>query len=158
MDKITFPPLSFLKLIYSNTAVTRVKERERSKRRFTKKGFIAASSRLNRALGEGSRNKREEREKSLSETGAFSASIYGYFSRLLDSKEIFFLGNGIFKRRNKKIPCRNCGGGDRWCCHLSSSYCHQYGAQGLGQRQAYFQPLATMNFVGLVLTTSDRWH
>ncbi|GFW21003.1 hypothetical protein TNCV_1715101 [Trichonephila clavipes] len=35
---------------------------------------------------------------------------------------------------------------------------HLYGAQGLGQRQAYFYPLATMNFVGLVLTTSDSWH
>ncbi|GFS89212.1 uncharacterized protein TNCV_1259471 [Trichonephila clavipes] len=36
------------------------------------------------------------------------------------------------------------------------AYCHLYGAQG--QRQAYFQPLATMNFGGLDLTTSDRWH
>ncbi|GFW82459.1 hypothetical protein TNCV_3819381 [Trichonephila clavipes] len=35
-------------------------------------------------------------------------------------------------------------------------YCHLYGAQG--QRQAYFQPLVTMNFVGLDMTTSDRWH
>ncbi|GFT83169.1 hypothetical protein TNCV_2129801 [Trichonephila clavipes] len=41
------------------------------------------------------------------------------------------------------VPCLNCGGGDRWCRHLSSlrefhranSYCHLYGAQG--QRQAY---------------------
>ncbi|GFU61756.1 uncharacterized protein TNCV_4612331 [Trichonephila clavipes] len=40
----------------------------------------------------------------------------------------------------------------------ASSYCHLYGAQGLGPRQAYFQPLVTLNFVGLVLTTSDRWH
>ncbi|GFV97120.1 uncharacterized protein LOC103524116 [Trichonephila clavipes] len=38
----------------------------------------------------------------------------------------------------------------------AKSYCHLYGAQG--QRQAYFQPLATMNFVGLDLTTLDRWH
>ncbi|GFW39015.1 hypothetical protein TNCV_1830071 [Trichonephila clavipes] len=35
----------------------------------------------------------------------------------------------------------------------ANSYCHLYGAQG--QRQAYFLPLNTMNFVGLVLTTSD---
>ncbi|GFS52857.1 hypothetical protein TNCV_3122451 [Trichonephila clavipes] len=36
------------------------------------------------------------------------------------------------------IPYLNCGGGDRWWCHLSSlrkfhraqSYCHLYGAQG----------------------------
>ncbi|GFU42441.1 uncharacterized protein TNCV_4555731 [Trichonephila clavipes] len=38
----------------------------------------------------------------------------------------------------------------------AKSYCHLYGAQG--QRQVYFQPLAAMNFVGLDLTTSDRWH
>ncbi|GFV73913.1 uncharacterized protein TNCV_2641771 [Trichonephila clavipes] len=38
----------------------------------------------------------------------------------------------------------------------AKSYCHLYGAQD--QRQAYFLPLATMNFVGLDLTTSDRWH
>ncbi|GFW75659.1 hypothetical protein TNCV_4428421 [Trichonephila clavipes] len=44
------------------------------------------------------------------------------------------------------VPWQNCGGEDRWCRHLSSfgefrranSYCHLYGAQGLGQRQAYF--------------------
>ncbi|GFX76634.1 hypothetical protein TNCV_3163521 [Trichonephila clavipes] len=36
------------------------------------------------------------------------------------------------------------------------TYCHLYGTQG--QRQAYFLPLTTMNFVGLVLTTSDRCH
>ncbi|GFX00329.1 vitellogenin [Trichonephila clavipes] len=36
----------------------------------------------------------------------------------------------------------------------ANSYCHLYGAQS--QRQAYFQPLATMNFVDLDLTTSDR--
>ncbi|GFY05252.1 hypothetical protein TNCV_2206981 [Trichonephila clavipes] len=47
------------------------------------------------------------------------------------------------------VPCLNCGGGDRWWCHhrnvLSSlrefhrakSYCHLYGAQSYGQRQAY---------------------
>ncbi|GFU45827.1 hypothetical protein TNCV_3068061 [Trichonephila clavipes] len=40
--------------------------------------------------------------------------------------------------------------------HRAKSYCHLYGAQG--QRQAYFLPLATMNFVGLDLTTSDRCH
>ncbi|GFV17911.1 uncharacterized protein TNCV_2770801 [Trichonephila clavipes] len=40
----------------------------------------------------------------------------------------------------------------------AKTYCHMYGVQGLGQRQAYFYLLATMNFVGLVLTTSDRWH
>ncbi|GFU15599.1 hypothetical protein TNCV_1170981 [Trichonephila clavipes] len=33
----------------------------------------------------------------------------------------------------------------------ANSYCHLYGAQGQGQ-------LATMNFVGLDLTTPDRWH
>ncbi|GFY03244.1 hypothetical protein TNCV_1172041 [Trichonephila clavipes] len=38
----------------------------------------------------------------------------------------------------------------------ANSYCHLYGAQGLGQRQAYFYPLATMNLVSLVLTRSDR--
>ncbi|GFV87507.1 uncharacterized protein TNCV_3281451 [Trichonephila clavipes] len=31
----------------------------------------------------------------------------------------------------------------------ANSYCYLYGAQGLDQRQAYFQPLATMNFVHL---------
>ncbi|GFT57201.1 hypothetical protein TNCV_1692111 [Trichonephila clavipes] len=63
-----------------------------------------------------------------------------------------------------RIPCLNCGGGDRRYHHQSSlqefrranSYCHLYGAQG--QRQAYSYPLAMMNFVGLVLITSDRWH
>ncbi|GFX94791.1 uncharacterized protein TNCV_2378641 [Trichonephila clavipes] len=40
--------------------------------------------------------------------------------------------------------------------HRAESYCHLYGAQG--QRRAYFLPLATMNFVGLDLTSSDRWH
>ncbi|GFV42134.1 uncharacterized protein TNCV_3544611 [Trichonephila clavipes] len=40
----------------------------------------------------------------------------------------------------------------------AETYFHLYGAQDLGQQQTYFQPLATMNFVGLVLTTSDRWH
>ncbi|GFX70504.1 uncharacterized protein TNCV_4474381 [Trichonephila clavipes] len=40
----------------------------------------------------------------------------------------------------------------------AKTYCHLYAAQGLGQRQAYFWPLATKNFVGLVLTTSDKWH
>ncbi|GFV85939.1 DUF4817 domain-containing protein [Trichonephila clavipes] len=34
----------------------------------------------------------------------------------------------------------------------ANSYCHLYGAQGQDQRQAYFKPLATMNFVGLVQT------
>ncbi|GFV58009.1 uncharacterized protein TNCV_2573051 [Trichonephila clavipes] len=38
----------------------------------------------------------------------------------------------------------------------AKSYCHLYGAQG--QRQAYFYPLAAMNFEGLDLTTSGRWH
>ncbi|GFX82464.1 uncharacterized protein TNCV_2166121 [Trichonephila clavipes] len=41
------------------------------------------------------------------------------------------------------VPCLNCGGGHRWCCHLSSlresrrakSYCQLYGGQG--QCQAY---------------------
>ncbi|GFW02318.1 hypothetical protein TNCV_1732331 [Trichonephila clavipes] len=55
-----------------------------------------------------------------------------------------------------QFTCRNCGGGDSR--HLSSlrgsfselkSHCHQYGALTTN---------ATMNFVGLVLTTSDRWH
>ncbi|GFU46644.1 hypothetical protein TNCV_1546591 [Trichonephila clavipes] len=36
-----------------------------------------------------------------------------------------------------------------------NSYCHLYGGQG--QRQAFSWPLATMNFVGLNLTTSDRF-
>ncbi|GFV33613.1 hypothetical protein TNCV_4567281 [Trichonephila clavipes] len=48
-------------------------------------------------------------------------------------------------RPKSVVPCLNCGGGDRWCRHLSSlreflraqSYCNLYGAQGLGQRQAY---------------------
>ncbi|GFV81490.1 uncharacterized protein TNCV_52141 [Trichonephila clavipes] len=43
------------------------------------------------------------------------------------------------------VPCQDCGGGDRWCRHLSShreffrpkSYCHLYSAEGLCQRQAY---------------------
>ncbi|GFS83066.1 hypothetical protein TNCV_1286871 [Trichonephila clavipes] len=39
--------------------------------------------------------------------------------------------------------------------HRDKSYCPLYGAQG--QRQAYLYPHATMNFVGLDLTTSDRW-
>ncbi|GFV15443.1 hypothetical protein TNCV_4834691 [Trichonephila clavipes] len=51
-----------------------------------------------------------------------------------------------------EFPCRNCGGGGRWCRHLS--YCHLYGSQG--QRQAYLLPHATMDFVGLDLITSDR--
>ncbi|GFW67904.1 hypothetical protein TNCV_3872341 [Trichonephila clavipes] len=43
----------------------------------------------------------------------------------------------------------------------AKSYCHLYGAQN--QRQAYLLPHATMNFVDLDLTTSDRyrslsWH
>ncbi|GFW42714.1 uncharacterized protein TNCV_473041 [Trichonephila clavipes] len=38
----------------------------------------------------------------------------------------------------------------------AKSYCHLYGAQG--QRQASFLPLATMIFVGINLTSSDRWH
>ncbi|GFW98932.1 hypothetical protein TNCV_4655591 [Trichonephila clavipes] len=38
----------------------------------------------------------------------------------------------------------------------AKSYCHMYGAQG--QRQAYLLPYAPMNFVGLDLTSSDRWH
>ncbi|GFV28921.1 hypothetical protein TNCV_3486631 [Trichonephila clavipes] len=38
----------------------------------------------------------------------------------------------------------------------AKSSCHLYGAQG--QRQAYLLPHATINFVGLDLTTSDRWH
>ncbi|GFT99519.1 hypothetical protein TNCV_3239591 [Trichonephila clavipes] len=37
----------------------------------------------------------------------------------------------------------------------AKSYYHLYDAKG--QRQAYFLPLATMNFVGLDLTTSDRF-
>ncbi|GFV11490.1 hypothetical protein TNCV_405311 [Trichonephila clavipes] len=36
----------------------------------------------------------------------------------------------------------------------ANSYCHLYGAQS--HRQTYF--FATMNFLGLDLTTSDRWH
>ncbi|GFV09561.1 uncharacterized protein TNCV_3159581 [Trichonephila clavipes] len=38
----------------------------------------------------------------------------------------------------------------------ANSYCHLYGAQGLSQRKPHFYPLATMNFEGLDLTTSDR--
>ncbi|GFU73659.1 hypothetical protein TNCV_2093661 [Trichonephila clavipes] len=62
--------------------------------------------------------------------------------------------------------CRNCGGGDRGRVAIYrpfgevslslNRHCHLYGAQG--QRQAYFLPMPTMNFVGLALTTSDRWH
>ncbi|GFT67204.1 hypothetical protein TNCV_783541 [Trichonephila clavipes] len=40
----------------------------------------------------------------------------------------------------------------------ANSYCHLHGAQDQGQRQAYFYSLATMNFEGLHLTTSGRWH
>ncbi|GFS97134.1 hypothetical protein TNCV_1920841 [Trichonephila clavipes] len=62
-----------------------------------------------------------------------------------------------------QFPCRNCGGGDRggdaiyhpfWELCRAKSFCHLYGAQG--QRQVYLLPHATMNFVGLDLTTSDR--
>ncbi|GFT45931.1 hypothetical protein TNCV_2250691 [Trichonephila clavipes] len=62
-----------------------------------------------------------------------------------------------------KFPCRNCGGGYRGGVAIhrpfgefrrAKSYCHLYGAQG--QRQAYLLPHATMNFVGLDLTTLDR--
>ncbi|GFT57037.1 hypothetical protein TNCV_1691021 [Trichonephila clavipes] len=62
-----------------------------------------------------------------------------------------------------QFPCRNCGGGDRGGVAIyrpfgkfrrAKSYCHLYGAQG--QRQAYLLSHATMNFVGLDLTTSDR--
>ncbi|GFX42726.1 hypothetical protein TNCV_2196831 [Trichonephila clavipes] len=35
-------------------------------------------------------------------------------------------------------------------------YCHLYGAQDYGHRQACIQPFAMMDFVGLDLTTSDR--
>ncbi|GFW44529.1 hypothetical protein TNCV_4480751 [Trichonephila clavipes] len=61
----------------------------------------------------------------------------------------------------KCFTCRNCGGGDRGRVAIyrsfgefrrAKSYCHLYGAQG--QRQALAH--ATMNFVGLDLTTSDR--
>ncbi|GFW69169.1 hypothetical protein TNCV_1819231 [Trichonephila clavipes] len=64
------------------------------------------------------------------------------------------------------VPFLNCGGGDRWCHHLSQilsslrefygpkSYCHLYRVEGEGQRQA----LAMMSSVGLDLITSDRWH
>ncbi|GFY11094.1 hypothetical protein TNCV_4470801 [Trichonephila clavipes] len=38
--------------------------------------------------------------------------------------------------------------------HRAKPYCHLYGDQG--QRQAYFKPHTTMNFVGLDLTPSDR--
>ncbi|GFW53865.1 hypothetical protein TNCV_2446571 [Trichonephila clavipes] len=40
----------------------------------------------------------------------------------------------------------------------AKSYCHLCGAQGYGLRHAYIYPLAMMNFAGLDLTTSDRWH
>ncbi|GFW39494.1 hypothetical protein TNCV_3908031 [Trichonephila clavipes] len=43
-----------------------------------------------------------------------------------------------------------------WSFSELKSHCHLYGAQG--QRQAYLLAHATMNFVVLVLTTSDRWH
>ncbi|GFY19870.1 hypothetical protein TNCV_2145631 [Trichonephila clavipes] len=60
------------------------------------------------------------------------------------------------------VPCRNYGGRDRRSRHLSSLWefrrvklsCHLYGAQG--QRQAYFLPLAMMNFMDPYLTTSNR--
>ncbi|GFV65210.1 DUF4758 domain-containing protein [Trichonephila clavipes] len=37
----------------------------------------------------------------------------------------------------------------------ANSHCHLYGAQGLGQRQTYFYPLATVDFMDLIQTTSD---
>ncbi|GFT32454.1 hypothetical protein TNCV_4484551 [Trichonephila clavipes] len=63
-----------------------------------------------------------------------------------------------------QFTCRNCGGGDRGRVAIYSpfgefrrakSHCHLYGAQG--QRQAYLLPMPR-SFVGLDLTTSDRWH
>ncbi|GFU59960.1 hypothetical protein TNCV_667501 [Trichonephila clavipes] len=63
-----------------------------------------------------------------------------------------------------QFHAKKSGGEDRWCRHQSSprefhrtkSYCHLYGGQG--QLQAYFEPFATMNFLGLDLPASDRWH
>ncbi|GFV73587.1 hypothetical protein TNCV_1269671 [Trichonephila clavipes] len=40
--------------------------------------------------------------------------------------------------------------------HPANSHCHLYGDES--QRQAYFQLFATLNFVDLDLTSSDRWH
>ncbi|GFX58917.1 hypothetical protein TNCV_806211 [Trichonephila clavipes] len=45
--------------------------------------------------------------------------------------------------RPLQVPWQNCGGGVAIYCpfgefHRANSYCHLYGAQGLGQRQAYF--------------------
>ncbi|GFX65409.1 uncharacterized protein TNCV_4475291 [Trichonephila clavipes] len=62
------------------------------------------------------------------------------------------------------VPCLNCGDEDRWCRHLSS-------LRGISPIQFVLSPvwcsrpraptgvllpLATMNFDGFVLTTSDR--
>ncbi|GFT17410.1 hypothetical protein TNCV_4806771 [Trichonephila clavipes] len=70
------------------------------------------------------------------------------------------------------VPCQNCGGGDRWCGHLSSllefhrdnSYCHLYGGQG--QQQAYEKSKARIhrnsvcnlwkNLLKVVLTEKDN--
>ncbi|GFV70794.1 hypothetical protein TNCV_1947041 [Trichonephila clavipes] len=62
-----------------------------------------------------------------------------------------------------QTPCLNCGGGHRWCRHLSSLW-------GISPSKFMLSPvwcsrqttgvllaLATMNFMGFDLTTSDRW-
>ncbi|GFX63125.1 hypothetical protein TNCV_5084371 [Trichonephila clavipes] len=63
-----------------------------------------------------------------------------------------------------QFTCRNCVGGDRGRVSIyrpfgefrrAKSHCYLYGAQG--QRQAYLLPMPRC-FVGLDLTTSDRWH
>ncbi|GFV14290.1 transposable element Tcb2 transposase [Trichonephila clavipes] len=58
-----------------------------------------------------------------------------------------------------RFTCRNCGGGDSVAIYRpfgefrrAKSYCHLYGAQGQRPTLAH----ATMNFVGLDLTTSNR--
>ncbi|GFY02527.1 hypothetical protein TNCV_3504071 [Trichonephila clavipes] len=56
------------------------------------------------------------------------------------------------------IPCLNCGGEDRRnFSELNRTVtCMLLNAKANDRRTS--QPLATMNFVGLDLTASDRWH
>ncbi|GIY89363.1 hypothetical protein CEXT_618841 [Caerostris extrusa] len=63
MDKITFPPLSSLKLIYSNAAVTREKRAEQKdafeKKKKKKAVFIAEAKQIKHSLRKGNIRKRE---------------------------------------------------------------------------------------------------
>ncbi|GFY28955.1 hypothetical protein TNCV_4720831 [Trichonephila clavipes] len=82
---------------------------------------------------------------------------YGFLSLVTKHELILLYPKASFRFRVKIVKVEIGGVG---ICHRfgdfrrANSYCHLYG----GQRQAYFYPLATMNFVGLDLTTSDRWH